>query len=90
MTIGGGKVSDGLMGPQAICFGSYSSRGRCVAVFCLIRSSKQALIKKQLLTSPLGHKHRHAAHTQGREGQGNRRAAEMKSHKHISDGCVGD
>lgn len=30
-----------------------------MAVFCLIRSSKQAVIKKQLLTSPLGHTHTH-------------------------------
>lgn len=33
-----------------------------MALFCLIRSSKQALIKKQLLTSPLRHaayKHTH-------------------------------
>lgn len=40
-------------------FGVLLQQGICVAVFCLIRSSKQGLIKKQLLMSPLRHRHTH-------------------------------
>lgn len=55
-TIQASKVLDVLWGPGPICLRSHFSGEICVAVFCSIRSSKQTLIKKQLLTSSLSHK----------------------------------
>ena len=57
VAIQGGQGVRQPLGSSGHLFRVLLQPGRCVAVFCLIRSSKQALIKKQLLTSPLRDKH---------------------------------